>query len=85
MLGGKELGAVQGLLQAGDLGTGTAACQLSQYLGVALAGDEVLHDVPPGHAVQVRSGSSATSSNAPSSFPLQADARKAGTAWGPKG
>ena len=50
---GEELRALQGVLQLGDLGPGPGAGQLREGLRVALAGDEVLHDVPAGDAVQV--------------------------------
>ena len=43
--------AFEGLFQLGDLAA--AAGQLGQHLGVALAGDEVVHDVPAGDPVQV--------------------------------
>jgi hypothetical protein len=53
VLGGEELRAFQGLLQLGDLAAGGGAGQLGQRLRVALPGDEVVHDVPAGHPVQV--------------------------------
>jgi hypothetical protein len=49
----KELRAVQGFLQLGDLGAGAAAGQPGQHRGIPLAGDQVVHDVPAGDPVQV--------------------------------
>jgi len=51
--GREELRALQGLLQPGDLAAGAGAGQPGQHLRVALAGDEVVHDVPAGDPVQV--------------------------------
>jgi hypothetical protein len=53
MLGGEELRAFQRLFELADLAAGPGAGQLGQHLGVALPGDQVLHDVPAGHPVQV--------------------------------
>jgi hypothetical protein len=53
VLGGEELRAFHRLLQLADLAAGRGAGQLGQHLGVALSGDEVVHDVPAGNAVQV--------------------------------
>ena len=53
MPGGEELRAFQRLFQPGDLAAGRGAGQLSQDLGVTLAGDQVIHDVPAGDPVQV--------------------------------
>jgi len=53
VLGGEELRALQRLLQLGDLAAGAAAGELGQHLGVTLAGDQEVHDVPAGHPVQV--------------------------------
>ena len=50
---GEELRALQGLLQLADLAAGRGAGQLGQHLGVALAGDQVVHDGPASHPVQV--------------------------------
>ena len=50
---GEELRAVQRVLQLGDLAAGPGAGQLGQDLGVAFPGDQVVHDVPAGHPVQV--------------------------------
>ena len=50
---GEELRALQRLFQLADLAAGRGAGQLGQHLGVALAGDQVVHDVPAGHPVQV--------------------------------
>ena len=52
MLGGEELRALQRGRQLADLGAGAAAGELGQDLRVALAGDQVAHDVPAGHRVQ---------------------------------
>jgi hypothetical protein len=51
----EELRALQRFLQLGDLaaGAGAGAGQLGQRLRVALPGDQVIHDVPAGHPVQV--------------------------------
>jgi hypothetical protein len=53
VLWGEEFRAVQGLLQVADLAAGAAAGELGQHLGVAFPGDQVVHDVPAGDAVQV--------------------------------
>ena len=50
---GEELRALQGVLQLGDLGPGTGAGHLREDLRVTLAGDEVVHDVAAGDAMQV--------------------------------
>ena len=49
----EELRPFQGLLQLADLAAGAAAGQLREHPGVAMAGDQVAHDVPAGDAVQV--------------------------------
>ena len=53
VLGGEELRALQRFLQLGDLAAGAGAGQLGQRLRVAHPGDQVVHDVPAGHPVQV--------------------------------
>jgi hypothetical protein len=53
VLGGEELRAFQRLFQLGDLAAGRGAGQLGQDLGIALAGDQVIHDVPASDPVQV--------------------------------
>jgi hypothetical protein len=50
---GEELRAFHGLLQLADLAAGGGAGQLSQHPRVALPSDQVAHDVPAGHPVQV--------------------------------
>ena len=52
-LGGEELRALQRGFQLGDLAAGPGAGQAGQDFGVALPGDEVVHDVAAGDAVQV--------------------------------
>ena len=49
----EELRPLQGLLQLADLAARAAAGQLREHPGVAMAGDQVAHDVPAGDAVQV--------------------------------
>jgi hypothetical protein len=49
---GEELRAFEGLFQLADLAAGLAAGQLGQHLGAGFPGDQVVHDVPAGHAVQ---------------------------------
>jgi hypothetical protein len=51
--GGEELRAFQRLFQLGDLTAGRGAGQLGQDPGTALAGDQVIHDVPASDPVQV--------------------------------
>ena len=53
VLGGEELRALHGLFQLADLAAGRGAGQLGQHLGVAFPGDQVVHDVPAGHPVQI--------------------------------
>ena len=55
VLGSEELRAFQLLFQLADLapGAGAGAGQLGQHLGVALAGDQVVHDVPAGDPAQI--------------------------------
>jgi len=53
MLGGEELRALHGLFQLADLAAGRGAGEPGQHLGVALPGDQVVHDVPAGDPVQV--------------------------------
>ena len=50
---GEELRSFQRGFQLGDLAAGPGPGQLGQHLGVAFPGDEVVHDVPAGHPVQV--------------------------------
>ena len=50
---GEELRAFQGFFQLADLAAGRGAGQMGQHLGVALPGDQAVHDVPAGHPVQV--------------------------------
>jgi hypothetical protein len=52
-LAGEELRAFQRVLQLGDLAAGAAPRQLGQHLRAGFPGDEVVHDVPAGHSVQV--------------------------------
>jgi len=47
-------GVVGGCFQLTDPAARLAAGQLGQHLRVAFAADEVAHDVPAGHPVQVR-------------------------------
>jgi hypothetical protein len=49
---GEELRALQGFFQLGDLAAGRGTGEPGQHLGVALPGDQVVHDVPAGHPVQ---------------------------------
>jgi hypothetical protein len=50
---GEELRALQGFFQLADLAPRRGAGELGQHRGVTLAGDQVVHDVPAGHPVQV--------------------------------
>ena len=50
---GEEFSAFQGLFQLDDLATDGGAGQLGQHLRVAFPGDQVVHDVPACHPVQV--------------------------------
>jgi hypothetical protein len=51
--GGEELRALARGAQLADLGAGAAAGGRGQGLRVALAGDQVAHDVPAGHPGQI--------------------------------
>ena len=53
MLIGEELRAFEGFFQLADLAAGAGPGQLGQHPGAAFPGDEVVHDVPAGHPVQV--------------------------------
>jgi hypothetical protein len=50
---GEELRTFQRFPQLGDLAAGAGAGQFGQRLGVALAGDQLVHDVPAGDPVQI--------------------------------